>query len=125
MTAGVPGSGIGGSFYLLSALLMPVQESVSICRKTSSCASRQAVGRQVLNAMGVLSGVWMTGWFISKSFSKVAASLHPEQQRVITVFNHISLVYGLVTLLAVFLLVQILNVVLRNGPAHPVHTSKN
>ena len=124
MTAGVPGSGIGGSFYLLSALLMPVHESVSICRKTSSCASRQAVGRQVLNAMGVLSGVWMTGWFISKSFSKVAASLHPEQQRVITVFNHISLVYGLVTLLAVFLLVQILNVALRNVPAHPIHTSK-
>jgi hypothetical protein len=113
MTAGVPGSGIGGSFYLLSALLMPVKESVAICRKTSSRASRKAVSRQVLNAVGVLTGVWLTGWFISRSISTVMTSLHPEQQRIITVMSWSSLVCSLVTLLAVFLILQVLSVFLR------------
>jgi hypothetical protein len=113
MTAGVPGSGIGGTFYLLSALLMPVQESVAICRGTSSRASREAVVRQIINAVGVLSGVWLTGWFISRSVKVVSASINPSQQRVLAVISWSNLVCGMVTLLAVFLLVQVLSVLMR------------
>jgi fucose permease len=115
MTAGIPGSGIGGCFYVLSALLMPVQESVAIYRKTSSRASRKTVVRQILNSIGVLCGVWSTGWFISRSASVVLASVNPHQARVLTAMNWINMVYGMITLLAVFLIVQVLSVVMRGN----------
>ena len=117
MAAGIPGSGIGGFFYLLSAALMPFQESVAICRRTSSRASRKIVGRQVLNAVGVLSGVWLTGWFIVKSVRTVSASIHPAQQRVLTVLSWSNLACGMITLLAVFLFVQVLSIIMRWIPA--------
>lgn len=124
MTAGVPGSGIGGFFYLVSALLMPVQESVSICRKTSSRASRRTVVRQVINAVGVLAGVWMTGWFISQAIQKVSTSMHLKEPRIFSGVHCITLVYGLITLLAVFLFVQVLSVLLRKVPPHAKPASK-
>jgi hypothetical protein len=113
MAAGIPGSGIGGFFYLLSAMLMPVKESVAIYRKTSSRASRKTVKRQVLNSVGVLGGVWLTGWFISKSIITVSASLHPGQARVLNFMSWSNLVCGMVTLLAVFIFVQILSLTQR------------
>ena len=123
MTAGVPGSGIGGFFYLLSALFMPVQESVSICRKKSSRASRRTVARQVMNSVGVLGGVWLTGWFISRAFCMVSASTHSQAESVVSVIGWINFAYGLVTLLSVFLLVQLLSAALRifhpHTRAHP------
>jgi hypothetical protein len=116
MAAGIPGSGIGGFFYLLSAMLMPVKESVAIYRKTSSRASRKIVSRQVLNSVGVLGGVWLTGWFISRSIITVSASLHPGQARVLNFMSWSNLVCGMVTLLAVFLFVQVLSVIMRRIP---------
>ena len=115
MTAGVPGSGIGGTFYLLSALLMPVKESVAICRRTSSRASRMVVVRQIINAAGVMSGVWLTGWFIARSIRTVSASVHPGQQRVLHFMSWSNLICGMVTLLSVFLLVQLLSIIIRIG----------
>jgi hypothetical protein len=117
MAAGMPGSGIGGFFYLLSAVFMPVKESVAIYRKTSSRASRKIVSRQVLNAVGVWSGVWLTGWFISRSIITVSASLHPEQARVLNFMSWSNLACGMITLLAVFLFVQVLSVIMRFMPA--------
>ena len=118
MTAGVPGSGIGGFFYLISALLMPVQESVAICRKTSSRSSRQAVCRQVLNAIGVLLGVWLTGWFISRSITVVSSSIHPRHTHAISIINKFNIFYGMITLLAVFLFIQVISVAMRMVPVH-------
>ena len=117
MTAGVPGSGIGGFFYLLSALLMPVQESVAICQKRSSRASRRIVVRQVINAGGVLCGVWLTGWFISCSVCTVSASMRSPQHHVLVALRWSNLACGLITLLSVFLFVQILSTALRK--IHP------
>ena len=113
MTAGVPGSGIGGFFYLLSALLMPVQESVSICQKKSSRASRRIVLRQIVNAAGVLCGVWLTGWFISKAVRLVSKSMPYQDDPGFYFKPFIGLVYGLLTLLSVFLFVQVFSATLR------------
>lgn len=117
MAAGIPGSGIGGFFYLLSALLMPVQESVCLCCKKSNRASRQTVLRQVVNAVGVLGGVWSTGWFISKAFTIIAAYTPSFEHRSFTVFRYNNVAYGLLILLFVVLLVQFLSVVFRQ--THP------
>ncbi|MGE5197044.1 MAG: hypothetical protein ACM3IL_00860 [Deltaproteobacteria bacterium] len=113
MAAGVPGSGISGFFYLLSALLMPVQEFVSIYHKKSSRASRRKVARQVVNASGVLCGVWLTGWFISRAYCSVSASMHSQGHHVSSVPRLINPIYGLITLLSVFLFIQVLSVALR------------
>ncbi len=117
MTAGLPGSGIGGFFYLLSAFLMPVKESVSLWRRESSSASRRTVCRQMINAAGVFCGVWLTGWFIARAVEMVSQSMHFSAQRGFTVIAYASLVYGLVTLLGVFLFIQVLSWLLRK--AHP------
>ena len=122
MTAGVPGSGIGGFFYLISALLMPVQESVSLFKRKSSRASRRTVMRQVMNAAGVLCGVWLTGWFILRAVDTVSGSVYFQKHRAIFSLLHcINFAYGLITLLSVFLFVQVLSATLRK--IHP-HTKR-
>lgn len=123
MAAGIPGSGIGGFFYLLSALLMPVQESVCFCCKKSNRASRQTVLRQVVNALGVLGGVWSTGWFISQAFTIIAAYAPGFEHRSFTAFRYNNVVYGWLTLLFVVLLVQVLSVVFcQTHPPRKHHT---
>ena len=117
MTAGVPGSGIGGFFYLLSALLMPVNETVSVCRRKSNKKSRKVVVRQMLNAAGVLCGVWLTGWFISRAILVVSSRGGAGPQTVVFVKPWMSLFYGLITLLGVVLFVQVFSSVLRK--IHP------
>ena len=61
MTAGLPGTGIGGVFYLLSALLMPLFELVNTLRGQSSWARWAGVFRQLLMASGIIAGMWMLG----------------------------------------------------------------
>lgn len=115
MTAGVPGSGIGGFFYLLSALLMPVNETVCICRNKSSRKSRKVVVRQVLNALGVLAGVWLTGWFISRAIFVVSSHGAKGVNGGVALKPWVSPVCGLVSLLGVFLVVQVLSSIFRKA----------
>jgi fucose permease len=107
MTAGIPGSGIGGLFYLLCAFLMPAHELVSLCTGKSSPMSRRMVLRQVLNACGVFCGVWLTGWFITHSAQAVARSLHIALPSVPPAFRLLNFVFGLITLLSVIVAVQV------------------
>lgn len=60
MSPGLPGTGIGGLFYILSALWMPVCE---MRRRWQGDAARQwrFVGRQFTNAVGIVAV--MTGVF--------------------------------------------------------------
>ena len=61
MTAGLPGTGIGGVFYLLSALLMPLVELVKTLRGQSSKSRWLLVIRQLAMASGIIAGMWMLG----------------------------------------------------------------
>ena len=61
MTAGLPGTGIGGVFYLLSALLMPLFELVNTLRGQSSWGRWAMVFRQLAMAFGIIAGMWMLG----------------------------------------------------------------
>lgn len=61
MTAGLPGTGIGGVFYLLSALLMPLVELVKTLRGQSSGRRWLLVIRQLALATGIVAGMWMLG----------------------------------------------------------------
>jgi len=57
MNVGLPGTGIGGVFYLLSALCMPVAE---LTRRTRW----RLVARQAAMAVGIGAGIWLTGWLL-------------------------------------------------------------
>jgi hypothetical protein len=65
MTAGLPGAGIGGLFYLASTFLMPVR---SVFERLSGRAPSVPMRRQthsVLIAVGILASLWLTGWLLA------------------------------------------------------------
>ena len=73
MSVGLPGTGVGGLFYLLSALLMPFREVYRAAAGKSNPQSRSVVFRQSLIALGVLGGIWLTGWLIGLLLTHVPA----------------------------------------------------
>ena len=62
MTVGVPGAGIGGLFYLASALALPLRAGVRAVR--GEPVAWGAVVRQWLLAVTVLAAIWFAGWLI-------------------------------------------------------------
>lgn len=70
MTVGLPGTGIGGMFYLLSALAMPFTEAYRYMRGRSSSpwrvmAAQMAITGGILAAMGATA--WLVGAVIAAS----------------------------------------------------------
>jgi hypothetical protein len=65
MTAGLPGAGIGGTFYLISALLMPVRELYRLLSGDRSAERWRLVARQTAIAAGIFAGLWLTGWAVA------------------------------------------------------------
>ena len=79
MTAGLPGTGVGGLFYMLSGVLMPFREAYRAVRGKSDARSRRLVGYQTLMALGVVAGIWVTGWLLGLMISwapAVSAAVH-------------------------------------------------
>lgn len=64
MTVGLPGAGIGGLFYLLAGLLMPVREGWLTITGRSSRARWRAVLHQFSIAGGIAGGTWASGWLL-------------------------------------------------------------
>jgi hypothetical protein len=54
MSAGLPGFGLGGLFFILSALIAPAVESWRTIRGRSSAAARRQVGRQFAIAVTMI-----------------------------------------------------------------------
>ena len=57
MTPGLPGFGLGGVFFIISALLAPFGELVLTMRGRSSRARWASVGRQLLIAVAMICAV--------------------------------------------------------------------
>ena len=64
MTAGIPGVGLGGIFYLLLSLFMPVVELVQTMRGRSSRERWRAVTRQALMALVILGMLIAVTWAV-------------------------------------------------------------
>jgi hypothetical protein len=64
MTAGLPGAGIGGIFYLLMALLAPAWETVRARRRNGSARQWRLVFRHFLVAASILASMWLAAWAI-------------------------------------------------------------
>ena len=65
MNAGLPGTGIGGIFYLASALAMPFREAYRRVRGRSPGGGNwRVVAAQLAIASGILGAMWVTGWLL-------------------------------------------------------------
>jgi hypothetical protein len=62
VTVGAPGAGIGGLFYLASAIVLPVRSVWHAAR--GGRVAWGAVFRQWLLAVAVLGAIWLAGWLI-------------------------------------------------------------
>ena len=64
MSVGLPGSGIGGIFYLLSALWMPCAGAWRAVRRQP--VRLGMVARQTSLALGMIAALFATGWAIEQ-----------------------------------------------------------
>jgi hypothetical protein len=60
VSAGLPGIGLGGLFFILSALLGPFVELIRTIRGRSSVAAWRAVGRQFALAVAMIAAIELT-----------------------------------------------------------------
>src|SRR5215207_7225971 len=107
MTAGLPGSGIGGLFYLLSALFMPLRELWRALRSRSRPERPVLALQQAGLALGIIAALWWTGWAIDHwllqpAFARsMMQSLVQSNARVPSVFQVSTFAVGLGTLAVV------------------------
>lgn len=60
MSAGLPGLGLGGLFFIFSALLAPVRELWRTLRGRSDLAAWRVTGRQFAQAAAMVAGIDLT-----------------------------------------------------------------
>lgn len=63
MTPGIPGTGIGGLFYMLSTAALPLRELLRRARGRA-VVRWPVIAAQQLMAAGILAGIWTTGWLL-------------------------------------------------------------
>lgn len=64
MSAGLPGIGIGGLFFVGCALLMPLVEASRLVRGLSDPVSRKLAVRQAGIALAILAGIGVVCWVL-------------------------------------------------------------
>ena len=102
MTAGLPGTGIGGLFYLLAALCLPLRFVWLRARGQRDRRHLVFVIKQLTMSMSMLAAVWLTGALLGL--------WKPLPQVVLTVAP-IVVTFG--TLLAVLIAVEIGRLIIR------------
>jgi hypothetical protein len=122
MTAGLPGVGIGGIFYLASAIAMPVRSLFAVFTGRVHEARWRVALLQASIAAGILGALWLTGlalgWIIATVFPHALVNgvggATPAHVR--NVVRTGALLLSLGTLAMVLLFVQVLRVTLPVRP---------
>ena len=103
MNVGLPGTGIGGLFYLATALLMPVFEMLQTLRGRSTLKRWRLVLSQSGLAVSILGGLWVTSRCLRRA---VTAAPHPM---MVSASRHADKVFGVTpTAVTVWMLVALL-----------------
>jgi hypothetical protein len=66
MTVGLPGTGIGGIFYLVLAVYMPIRESVRTLKGKTTLSRWGFVTLQLLFVLGVVAAMWGELWVLNR-----------------------------------------------------------
>src|SRR5207245_7776159 len=80
MTAGLPGTGIGGMFYLISALATPLREAYLRVRGRRSRGWKPVVAQTAI-AGAILASGWATGWLLRLALNLSRRPLPPAPPR--------------------------------------------
>jgi hypothetical protein len=67
MTVGLPGTGIGGIFYLLLAVCMPIRESVRTLKGQTNLRRWSFIALQLLFVLGIAAAKWSELWVLNRS----------------------------------------------------------
>jgi hypothetical protein len=123
MVAGIPGAGIGGLFYLASALLMPFRALRKKWRTERDGRLAEA-RRQLFMAAAILAAIWITGWVLGvvlTTTGAIAAQSPAGALRYLPGSSHnvlrvAVLLGGFATLGAVLVVVEIARMIVRPSP---------
>jgi len=111
MTVGIPGTGIGGLFYIVAALAAPFRRSA---RKNAAAAAHLG-----FLSFAVLSGIFVTGWLLGFVLGPVGSSQlaegaarfsRPETENIV---RWAALLASVLLLAAVLLAVQLARLIWR------------
>ena len=135
MTAGLPGTGIGGVFYLLCALIMPLIELINLLRGKSSLKRWLFIFRQLTMAAGIIAGMWLLGLSLGllmttpiemavlTEYSPSKAIDFAALSDKINIFHVAPVVMSIMTLSVVLLFANILRIVFRRNQATAFETN--
>lgn len=127
MTVGLPGSGIGGVFYLLSALAMPFDAAARVAASRLGIRpplDRQPqwnlVWRQFAIAVGIIAGLWTAGWALAGLLVSHPSALGQAETTAIgrklpNILRAGAILVSLGTLAGVLITVQIARLVVTSG----------
>lgn len=124
MNAGLPGTGIGGVFYLLSALLMPFYELVKTVRGESNWQRWILIFKQLVMAWCIILGMWALGLVLgllleARPDLEIARIVHTqvtgqfEQVTKINVFHIAPVIMSMVTLTIIITTTNVLRIFYR------------
>jgi hypothetical protein len=65
MTVGLPGTGIGGIFYLLLAICMPAKEFISTIKGKTTLKRWCFIALQLSFVIGVITAIWGEVWLLN------------------------------------------------------------
>lgn len=122
MNAGLPGAGIGGLFYLASTLLLPARTLMRRLRGHSDAVTWRQHAHNVSIAIGIMAGLWTAGWLLAFVMPKEMLAVAPGMKTSVISRTAIPLAafgFGVGTLLAVLLMVELAHWMHRPKPAPP------
>ncbi len=117
MTVGVPGTGVGGLFYMLAALLAPIRNL--LLRRGVRRGNAGVMGRLFLLGLGVVLGIYATGWLLgfllgpAVSAAAVVGARRLARPEVENFLRWSVLLASLFLLAAVLLTVQVARLIVR------------
>ncbi|HUH12226.1 MAG TPA: hypothetical protein VMK65_03920 [Longimicrobiales bacterium] len=121
MSIGLPGTGVGGLFYIMGALWMPVQEGWRAVRRRPGPRQWRAALLQGGMALSIVAGIWLAGWLLGLVLLPgigegpgPAAGAAAERTR--NVLQAVAVVGTIGILTAVLAAVQLLRLVARRRP---------
>ena len=113
MTAGLPGIGIGGIFYLVSALMMPLVELKRRLRRRKHKKSWRLILKHFSYVLGIAGGFWAMGYLLTLPIRELSQLLSmPQANNTTNVFQIKPLYVSLAVLTFVFGSLALSNVIL-------------
>jgi hypothetical protein len=75
MTAGLPGTGIGGLFYLMLVCWMPCRELYRLCRRRSTLRRWLDIAFYASVTVAIVVTMWGEAWLLSQILTRAATAV--------------------------------------------------